>query len=162
GIGDFCSVLDPARFMPLEEFRGRVDENIRRIKSSALAEGAERILIPGELEAETRERRLAEGIPLARDDKEGLVKGAAATGTAPLDTSTPGAPPSAEGLAELFELVEVSPQPSVMVFQEVGARRSFGCHCGEVMATIAKRFGCVGVVSDMGVRDVEEVLALGL
>jgi 4-hydroxy-4-methyl-2-oxoglutarate aldolase len=82
--------------------------------------------------------------------------------TATLDTSTPGPIPSVEGLARLFEAVEAAPQPSIMVFQEVGAQTSYGCHCGEVMATIGKRLGCVGVVSDAGVRDVKEVLALSL
>jgi regulator of RNase E activity RraA len=85
--------------------------------------------------------------------------------TATFDSSTPGPPPDAETSARLFELfeaVEAAPRPSVMVFQEVGADPSRGCHCGEVMATIGKRLGCVGVVSDSGVRDVNEVLALGL
>ena len=77
----------------------------------------------------------------------------------------PGPAPAADASARLFELfeaVEAAPQPSVMVFQEVGAEPARGCHCGEVMATIGKRLGCVGVVSDAGVRDVEEVLGLGL
>ena len=82
--------------------------------------------------------------------------------TATLDTSTPGPAPSHEGLARLFETVEAAPQPSVMVFKEIGARPGYGCHCGEVMATIGQRLGVVGVVSDAGVRDANEVLALGL
>ena len=82
--------------------------------------------------------------------------------TATMDTSTPGPVPSLENLVELFEAVEASPRPSVMVFQEVGSTRALGCHCGEVMATIAKRLGCAGVVSDVGVRDADEVRALGM
>ena len=82
--------------------------------------------------------------------------------TATMDTSTPGPVPGIGGLVELFKAVEASPQPSVMVFQEVGSTHALGCHCGEVMATIAKRLGCVGVVSDAGVRDANEVRSLGM
>lgn len=85
--------------------------------------------------------------------------------TATFDSSTPGPAPDAAASARLFELfeaLEAAPQPSVLVFQEVGANPARGCHSGEVIATIGKRLGCVGVVSDAGVRDVEEVLALGV
>jgi 4-hydroxy-4-methyl-2-oxoglutarate aldolase len=89
----------------------------------------------------------------------GTMVGHAVTATA--DSSDPHRA-SPEGIVRLFEALERSPKPAVMVFQEVGNRPTFGCHCGEVMATIAKRLDCVGVVSDAGVRDVDEVLALGI
>jgi 4-hydroxy-4-methyl-2-oxoglutarate aldolase len=84
--------------------------------------------------------------------------------TATVDSSTPGPTRNHENenFARLFEAVEAAPKPVVMVFQEIGARPRYGCHCGEVMATIGKRLGVVGVVSDAGVRDIDEVLALGV
>jgi len=57
--------LDVARFLPVDEFRARVDELIDDVHASALAPGAERILVPGELEAERRVQRLEQGIPLS-------------------------------------------------------------------------------------------------
>ena len=45
--------------------------------------------------------------------------------------------------------------------QEIGGHPDYAAHCGEVMATIFKRLGAVGLVSDCAVRDVPEVRALG-
>ena len=82
--------------------------------------------------------------------------------TVAVDTTTPGQRPASTGLYSVFEALAVAPVPSVIVFSEVGARPAFGCHCGEVIATIAKRLGCVGIVSDVGVRDAVEIAGLGL
>ena len=56
--------LDVARFLPVDEFRARVDQLIDDVHASALAPGTERILVPGELEAERRAERLERGIAL--------------------------------------------------------------------------------------------------
>jgi L-2-hydroxycarboxylate dehydrogenase (NAD+) len=56
--------VDPGRFMPLEEFRARVDTLVRDVRSSEPADGVERIWLPGEPEHETELRRLRDGIPL--------------------------------------------------------------------------------------------------
>ncbi len=56
--------LDVERFLPGGQFRPRVDALIRDVRSSARAEGVERIYVPGEIEHERREVRLREGIPL--------------------------------------------------------------------------------------------------
>jgi LDH2 family malate/lactate/ureidoglycolate dehydrogenase len=58
-------VLDVTRFLPVDEFRRRVDELIADVHSSNLAPGVERIYVPGELEAHRRELRRREGIPLS-------------------------------------------------------------------------------------------------
>jgi len=65
------------------------------------------------------------------------------------------------GLLRLWEAVEASPRPSVIVIKDIGPERSRSCHMGEVMATTAKALGAVGCVSDGGLRDVTEVRALG-
>jgi regulator of RNase E activity RraA len=60
----------------------------------------------------------------------------------------------------LFEAVAASPQPTVVVFQEIGPQPEYAAHSGEVMATTFKRLGAVGLVSDSAVRDIPEVRAM--
>ena len=57
--------LDVSRFLPLAEFRARVDALVRDVRSCAPAEGVERVLVPGELEARRRAERLRSGVPLS-------------------------------------------------------------------------------------------------
>ncbi len=59
-------VLDVSRFLPLPEFRARVDRLIDDVHASALAPGIDRIYVPGEIEAQRRVERLRDGIPLSR------------------------------------------------------------------------------------------------
>jgi regulator of RNase E activity RraA len=47
------------------------------------------------------------------------------------------------------------------VLQEIGGHPDYAAHCGEVMSTVFKRLGAVGLVSDCAVRDIPEVRALG-
>lgn len=61
----------------------------------------------------------------------------------------------------LYEAVADSSKPAVIAFQEIGPHPNYAAHCGEVMATIFKRLGAVGLVSDCGVRDIPEVRAMG-
>ena len=64
-LGHFFLVINPALFMPIEQFKDRVEEMIRQIKVSKLAAGASRIMVPGEPEWEAREQNLASGtVPL--------------------------------------------------------------------------------------------------
>ena len=65
GLGHFCIAIDPNAFMPVEQFKRRMDEMIRMIKASQLAPGNERMLIPGQLEFEKEKARRTHGIPLA-------------------------------------------------------------------------------------------------
>jgi LDH2 family malate/lactate/ureidoglycolate dehydrogenase len=51
-------------FMPVAEFKARVDRMIDDVKKSELAEGVAEVLLPGEPEMRARERNLREGIPL--------------------------------------------------------------------------------------------------
>ena len=50
--------------MPLAEFEDRMDALIDQLHGSALAPGAARIYVAGEIEAEIRAKRLAEGVPI--------------------------------------------------------------------------------------------------
>jgi len=63
----FFMALDISHFMPVVEFKERVDGIIRMMKESRLARGQERIYLPGELEFETRRQRTREGIPYFKE-----------------------------------------------------------------------------------------------
>ena len=81
--------------------------------------------------------------------------------TAQVETVTLGAPKSEEAFVELFEAVERSPKPAVVVLQEIGGDRDRATHAGEIMASIFTRLGAIGLVSDCGVRDLTAVRKLG-
>ena len=76
--------------------------------------------------------------------------------------SRPGPAPDRERFWRMWEALERMPRPSVLVLGDVSGAPSRCAHCGEVMATLARRLGAVGVVSDGGVRDLDEVRALGM
>ncbi|MDA8215990.1 MAG: Ldh family oxidoreductase [Dehalococcoidales bacterium] len=63
-VGTMFGAFQVSRFMPAERFKARVDQEICEIKSCRLAEGSERIYLPGEIEFEKKQTRLREGIPL--------------------------------------------------------------------------------------------------
>jgi LDH2 family malate/lactate/ureidoglycolate dehydrogenase len=63
-VGSVFAAIRVASFMDLEEFQARMDAAIREIKACDKADGVTRIYIPGEIERETRAKRLAEGIPI--------------------------------------------------------------------------------------------------
>ncbi|MHB0858323.1 MAG: RraA family protein [Anaerolineae bacterium] len=89
----------------------------------------------------------------------GTMLGYAVTCTG--DSTTEERPGGREGWLKLWETLEAAPKPAVVVIKDIGSDRLHSCHMGEVMATIAKRLGAVGAVSDGGLRDVLEVQALG-
>jgi LDH2 family malate/lactate/ureidoglycolate dehydrogenase len=60
-------------FMPVQDFRARVDELIGLIKACPLAAGSDRIFVPGEIEFETEQRRRVHGIPLHDALKQDLA-----------------------------------------------------------------------------------------
>lgn len=63
-VGSLFAAVSVDSFMEVDRFKERVDVALREIKDSPLAPGVERIYAPGEIEFETRQRRLKEGIPL--------------------------------------------------------------------------------------------------
>jgi 4-hydroxy-4-methyl-2-oxoglutarate aldolase len=75
----------------------------------------------------------------------------------------PSGPPAArDGYWGMWEALEKMPSPSVIVMQDASGRPSRYAMAGEVMATLARRLGAVGLVTDGGYRDIDEVHALGL
>jgi 4-hydroxy-4-methyl-2-oxoglutarate aldolase len=53
------------------------------------------------------------------------------------------------------------PEPRVVVLQDLDDPPGVGSFWGEVMATVHLQLGCVGTVTNGGVRDLKEVSALG-
>jgi len=54
-----------------------------------------------------------------------------------------------------------SPEPRVLVLQDLDQPPGVGAFIGEVMATIHQRLGCVGAITNGCVRDLDEVRSLG-
>jgi LDH2 family malate/lactate/ureidoglycolate dehydrogenase len=64
GLGQAFIVINPASIVPIEEFKRRVDEMIRKVHDSPKAANSARIYLPGEMEWERREDALVNGIDL--------------------------------------------------------------------------------------------------
>lgn len=64
GSSQMYQALDIEHFLPLDDFKARMEELIAQIKGSALAPGSNGIYFPGEIEYATKQERLANGLPL--------------------------------------------------------------------------------------------------
>lgn len=89
----------------------------------------------------------------------GVMLGYAVTVTA--DSMTPGRARNRQGHVRVFEAIAASPKPAVLVVKDIGPRRTHACFHGDVLATISKRLGAVGIVTDGGVRDLDGIRPLG-
>jgi len=81
--------------------------------------------------------------------------------TAQVETVTECYPASLDLFVDLYRLVGESPKPAVVALQEIGGCPDYAAHCGEVMGTVFKRQGAIGLVSNCAVRDMPEVRGLG-
>ncbi len=70
----FMMFIDPARFGGAEHFRGEVTQLVDYVRSCPLIEGVQKIVLPGDPERLLSTRRLAEGIPLDKENYSALVK----------------------------------------------------------------------------------------
>jgi len=82
--------------------------------------------------------------------------------TLKVDSTTPGEKRDDEVWKAWVRAMETAPTPSVLVLQDVGPAPMKSAHVGEMMATLARRLGVVGWVTDGGVRDILEVQRLGV
>lgn len=89
----------------------------------------------------------------------GVMVGYAVTATA--DSMSPGRTRDRRGHLRLFEAVAAAPKPSVLVIQDVGPKRTHACFLGDVIASLSRRLGAIGIVTDGGVRDLDGVRPLG-
>lgn len=76
-VGHLLVAIRIDAFTPLEEFLDRVELLIEQIRSSPLADGAEPIRIPGELESHRQSFRAENGVPIPADRFDELLKTAA-------------------------------------------------------------------------------------
>jgi len=58
---------------------------------------------------------------------------------------------------EYYRYVAAGSGPKIVVIQDVDSRVGFGCFWGEVQTAIHKGLGCVGLVTDGGVRDIDAI-----
>lgn len=89
----------------------------------------------------------------------GVMLGYAVTATA--DSMAPGRSRDRRGHMRLFEAIAASPKPAVLVVHDVGPSRSHACFLGDVIASLSRRLGAIGIVTDGGVRDLDGVRPLG-
>jgi regulator of RNase E activity RraA len=89
----------------------------------------------------------------------GVLAGYAVTAT--IDTTTPGGPKPPGARWALYEALAAAPKPAVVVLKAVGPNLEHSCVCGGVMASIMRRLGAVGLVTDGGVRDLADMRGLG-
>jgi len=90
----------------------------------------------------------------------GVMLGYAVTLT--VDATTPDAAQDDHVWRDWMQAMANSPQPVVLALQDVGPQPRKSAHFGEVMGTLSKRLGAIGVVTNGGVRDLDEVRRLGL
>jgi LDH2 family malate/lactate/ureidoglycolate dehydrogenase len=64
GSGQFFLTLDVARYLPIDQFKARMDELIDQLHACPRADGVDRIYVAGEIEHELQSQRLREGIPM--------------------------------------------------------------------------------------------------
>lgn len=73
-VGHFFIGIDISKFMPIDQFKARLDQYFDEIKAEPVAPGIQEILIPGEIESRCTKRRMVEGIELPLKVEEELLK----------------------------------------------------------------------------------------
>ena len=58
-----------------------------------------------------------------------------------------------------YAYIDEGRKPSVVVIQDLDSAGGYGCFWGEVNSSIHKGFGCKGVITDGGVRDLPDIAA---
>ena len=71
-MGQLFMALDVGHMMPVDEFKQRMDVQIRQMRNSDKAKGIERVYLPGEIELERKENFLRDGIAFAAEIVEDL------------------------------------------------------------------------------------------
>lgn len=80
--------------------------------------------------------------------------------TIEIDSSTPGNRSEPENYYHFLKAMQQSREPVVAVIKAVGSRPDHECVIGDGMAKMMHSVGCVGVVTDGGVRDIEGILTV--
>jgi regulator of RNase E activity RraA len=82
--------------------------------------------------------------------------------TVKVDSTTPDVKRDNNVWMEWVRAMETAPKPIFLVFEDVGPQPEKSAHIGEVMATLAKRLGVIALLTNGGVRDMQEVERLGM
>jgi LDH2 family malate/lactate/ureidoglycolate dehydrogenase len=72
GMGFFVWAVDTGAFTPTGDYGQRIDWMIEQVKAVPPADGFAEVLVPGEPELRERERRAAEGVPVAEATWEAI------------------------------------------------------------------------------------------
>jgi 4-hydroxy-4-methyl-2-oxoglutarate aldolase len=88
----------------------------------------------------------------------GVMVGTAVTVT--VDNAV-GRPLRQEGYWELWGVLEATPGPTVVVMKDASGTPHRVAYAGEIMVTLARRLGAIGMITDGALRDVNEVRAKG-
>jgi LDH2 family malate/lactate/ureidoglycolate dehydrogenase len=75
--------IDISRFMPVEEFRARVERLVENIKSTPTAAGYDEVMVAGDPEWRLEEQRRRDGVPLGAGTWEALLKAGERVGVLP-------------------------------------------------------------------------------
>ena len=87
-VGHFFLAMRPNLFVSEDDYRGRMDTLVERVRAVPKAEGFDEILIPGEPEVREEAERRKTGIPYSASEVAVLQAEAARAGVAPLAVST--------------------------------------------------------------------------
>ena len=80
--GFFMILMDPSKFMPIEEFKQNMDRYIRMMKESRKAEGVDEIFMPGEIEYRKFKQNCESGIAFSINLEKELTELAVSLGVA--------------------------------------------------------------------------------
>ena len=83
-VGHIFMAIRPDLFVPLEEFRDRMDTLVQRVHDSPKAAGFSEILVAGEPESRMETQRRKDGIPYSANELAPLQEEAAKAGIPPL------------------------------------------------------------------------------
>lgn len=72
-ISHFFIAIDPARFLPRDQFRARLQEMVGHVRRLPVLAAAEAVMVPGDPEKITARRRAVEGIPVDEDKYQEFV-----------------------------------------------------------------------------------------
>lgn len=73
-VGHVAIVIDPSKFMSLDEFDSRLRELLSAVASASPIDPARPVRLPGEIELAERRRRLDEGVPVQESTVAALKK----------------------------------------------------------------------------------------